>query len=62
MITDRTEHQKKIRTQVKNVYSKNINISRVLDDESYLTLSHSTINGNDTFYDTIDISATPASI
>ena len=61
-IPDRTEEQKKVaRAQCRNLYLKNPNISWILDDESYLTLSHGKINGNDIFY-TSNISATPASI
>ena len=33
----------------------------IIDDESYFTLSHSSINGNRNFY-TSDISATPANV
>ena len=35
--------------------------SIILDDESYFTLSHSAINGNDNFYP-IDVSQTPANV
>ena len=42
------------------MYLKNQNISWNLDDESYFTLSHGKINGNDIFY-TSNIDATPAS-
>ncbi|RNA44608.1 hypothetical protein BpHYR1_035201 [Brachionus plicatilis] len=40
---DRTECKKK------NLYLKNPNISWILDDESYFTLSHGKISGNDKF-------------
>ena len=49
------------RAKCGNLYKKNLNISWVLDDESYFTLGHSTINGNNTFY-TTDIAATPSSV
>ena len=60
-IPDRTEEQKKVaRVKCRNLYLKNPNISWILDDESYFTLRHGKINGNDIFY-TNNISATPAS-
>jgi hypothetical protein len=47
----RTEQQKTVaRDKCGNLYLKNQGISWVLDDESYFTLSHSTINGNGIFY------------
>jgi hypothetical protein len=50
-IPSRTEQQKTVaRAKCGNLYLKNQGISWVLDDESYFTLSHSTINGNDIFY------------
>ncbi|CAG0879817.1 unnamed protein product [Darwinula stevensoni] len=36
-------------------------VAWIIDDESYFTLSHSTISGNQTFY-TSDINATPPSV
>jgi len=61
-IPSRTEKQKiAARAKCGNLYLKNPNISWVLDDESYFTLSHSTINGNGTFYSS-DIAKTPASV
>ena len=61
-IPDRTEEQKKVaRVKCRNLYLKNPNISWILDDESYFTLSHGKIKGNDKFY-TSNIAATPASI
>ena len=60
-IPDRTQEQKKVaRVKCRNLYLKNPNISWILDDESYFTLSHGKINGNDIFY-TSNIAATPAS-
>ena len=61
-IPSRTEKQKiAAKAKCGNLYLKNPNISWVFDDESYFTLSHSTINGNDTFYSS-DITKTPASV
>ena len=61
-IPERTDEQKRVaRAKCGNLYLKNPNICWVLDDESYFTLSHSTINGNNIFY-TSDIAATPANI
>ncbi|RNA17927.1 tripeptidyl-peptidase 2 [Brachionus plicatilis] len=60
-IPDRTETQKKVaRVKCRNLCIKNPNISWILDDESYFTLSHGKINGNDIFYSS-NIAATPAS-
>ncbi|RNA22392.1 hypothetical protein BpHYR1_038304 [Brachionus plicatilis] len=43
-IPDRTETQKKVaRVKFRNLYIKNPNISWILDDESYFTLSHVTL-------------------
>jgi transposase len=61
-IPDRTEEQKKVaRAKCRNLYLKNPNISWILDDESYFTLSHGKINGNDTFYSS-NVAATSPSI
>ena len=61
-IPSRTEQQKTVaRAKCGNLYLKNQGISWVLDDESYFTLSHSTINGNDIFYSS-NSAETPASV
>ena len=61
-IPSRTDQQKIVsRAKCGNLYRKNRNISWVLDDESYFTLGHSTIHGNNIFY-TSDIAATSASV
>ncbi|RNA14881.1 tripeptidyl-peptidase 2 [Brachionus plicatilis] len=53
-IPDRTETQKKVaRVKCGNLFLKNPNISWILDDESYFTLSHDIINGNDIFTEVI---------
>ena len=53
----RTEVQKAtIRTKCGRLY----NLDWVMDDESYFTLKHSTINGNNNFYSS-NVSETPAS-
>jgi len=50
-IPDRTEQQKLLaRPKCGRLYRKIQNFEWILDDESYFTLSHSTINGNDIFY------------
>ena len=47
----RTEAQKAIiRTKCGRLYRKFHNFDWVMDDESYFTLKHSTINGNKNFY------------
>ena len=57
-IPKRTETQKiEGRTKCGNLYLKNPNVYWILDDESYFTLSHLTINGNNVFY-TSNIDAT----
>ena len=43
------------------LYVKNQSVFWILDDESYFNLSHSTINGNDTFY-TSNIDVTPGEV
>ena len=48
----------RIKTCVVWLYRKLGGISCVMDDESYFTLSHSTINGNHFFYSS-DVKATP---
>ena len=49
-IPARTEQPKKVnRAKCGNLYLKNPDVSWVLDDEAYFTLSHSTINGNTIF-------------
>ena len=61
-IPKRTETQKiEGRTKCGNLYLKNPNVYWILDDESYFTLSHSTINGNNVFY-TSNIDATSLQI
>ena len=61
-IPSRSDQQKSsARAKCGNLYLKNRNISWILDDESYFTLSHSTINGNNIFY-TSDIAVTSASV
>ena len=61
-IPSRTDQQKIVsRAKCGNLYRKNRNISWVLDDESYFTLGHSTIHGNNIVY-TSDIAATSASV
>lgn len=61
-IPDRLESQKgRIKTGIDRVYRKFQGKSVILDDESYFTLSHSTINGNDTYYSS-DRDKTPASV
>ncbi len=61
-IPSRTDAQKiSARTKCGNLYLNNRNISWIIDDESYFTLSHSTINGNNNFY-TSNIDLTPASV
>ena len=58
----RTEQQQNVaRTKCANLYLNNLNISWILDDESYFTLGHSSINGNNLFY-TSDIAKTSASV
>ena len=47
----RTDKQKAIiRTRVGQIFRKFKNRAWILDDESYFTLSHSTINGNGYYY------------
>ena len=50
-IPDRTEGQKAVaRPKCATLFRKYKDRQWILDDESYFTLSHSTINGNDNFY------------
>jgi len=58
----RTEAQKAtIRAKCGRLYRKFHNLDWVMDDESYFTLKHSTINGNNNFYSS-NVSETPASV
>ena len=58
----RTEAQKAIiRAKCGRLYRKFHNLDWVMDDESYFTLKHSTINGNNNFYSS-KVSKTPASV
>lgn len=62
VIPDRTEDHKSLaQSKCGKLIRKFTNRSFILDDESYFTLSHSTINGNGGFY-TSDKSATPADV
>ena len=61
-IPDRQENQKeRIKTGIDRLYRKFQGKSVILDDEFYFTLSHSTINGNGTYYSS-DRDKTPASV
>ena len=61
MIPARTEVQKiKARTRCGRLYAKLGEKLCIMDDESYFTLSHSTINGNQSFYSS-DVAQTPSS-
>ena len=61
-IPSRPDDQKdQARAKYGRILRKFKNHMWVLDDESYFTLSHSTINGNDKFY-TNNVHETPASI
>lgn len=61
-IPKRTEAQKaKAQPLCGRLYRKSEKKSLILDDESYFTLSHSTINGNDNYYSS-DVSQTPSSV
>ena len=50
-----------IRAKCGRFYRKFNNLDWVIDDESFITLKHSTINENKNFYSS-DVSETPASI
>lgn len=61
-IPKRTEKQKSLARSKCARLSKFLkNIPIVMDDESYFTLSHATINGNGTFYSS-NVAKTPASV
>ncbi len=61
-IPDRTEDQRpRIKTGIDRVYRKLQKKSAIIDDESYFTLSHSSINGNGSYYSS-NKSETPASV
>ena len=50
-IPDRTQQQKQVvRPKCRRLYYKIQDRDWILDDESYFTLGHSTINGNDVYY------------
>ena len=62
IIPARSEKQKaKIKTLCGRLYRKFSQFTWVIDDESYFTLKHSTINGNDGFY-TSDISQVDSTV
>lgn len=59
---DRTEIQARAaKTKCRNLYEKYRNREWILDDESYFTLSHSTMAGNDIYYSS-DVGLTPANV
>ena len=61
-IPKRSEVQRQnIKTRCGRLYRKFKNHLWVIDDESYFTLTHSTINGNDNFYSS-NVSLTPSCI
>jgi hypothetical protein len=61
-IPDQTESQKeRIKRSVDSLYRNIQGKSVILDDESYFTLSHSTINGNSIYYSS-DRKKTPSSV
>lgn len=55
------QQQAEARKKCSTFYRKYRNYEWILDDESYFTLSHATINNNNTYY-TSDINLTPASV
>lgn len=58
----RTEAQReRIRICCDRLYRKLEGVWCIIDDESYFTLAHSTINGNGNFYSS-DVSATPSNV
>ena len=62
VIPDRNEQQAKAaKPKCKILMKKYKNREWILDDESYFTLSHSTISGNKFFYSS-DVSLTPAKV
>ena len=61
-IPDRTaQQQAKAREKCSTLYRKYNGFEWILDDESYFTLSHTTIGTNDKFYSS-DLNLTPASV
>jgi len=61
-IPDRSEAQAKAaKTKSRIIYEKYGDCEWIVDDESYFTLSNSTIGGNDNFYSS-DVLATPAEV
>lgn len=61
-IPKRTDNQRALaRAKCGRLYQKFLKLMCVIDDESYFTLAHTSINGNDRFY-TSDINMTPASV
>ena len=61
-IPEQTDAQKqKARERCGRLLRKFQGCSWIIDDESYFTLKHSTINGNDNFYSS-DVSLTSASV
>ena len=61
-IPERTDAQKqKARERCGKLFRKFQVFSWIIDDESYFTLKHSTISGNDNFYSS-DVSLTSASV
>ena len=58
----RSEKQKALaRTKCSRLFQKLQNRTCIIDDESYFTLAHTSLNGNDRFY-TSDVKKTPASV
>ncbi|KAL4490736.1 hypothetical protein ABPG72_021790 [Tetrahymena utriculariae] len=55
------EQQNNAKIKCGELNKKYKDVNWVIDDESYFTLSHSTINGNDSFYSS-NISNTPSSV
>ena len=61
-IPGRSDEQiKRVRALCRSLYLKFKNFSWIIDDESYFTLTHSTINGNNIFYSG-NPSVTPARV
>ena len=61
-IPKRSEQQKALaQTKCSRLFQKLQNRSCVMDDESYFTLAHTSINGNDQFY-TSNVNVTPANV
>lgn len=59
-IPKRSEQQQALaQTKCSRIYQKLKNRLCIMDDESYFTLAHTSINGNDNFY-TSDVNKTPA--